>query len=300
MSAISSLDGSTFYVSLSTYTEHFYRQQIMYELDVKTRKVVLEAVTNRDQTFFVLLQAVKSVKSNARISRLKVIYLFDRILAAFVTKEIALNTNLCHLSFAGCAIDCDTLAAICCELQTNTTLKKLNLSRCNFRARGLDALAQFLSKNKSLQKVKLHRMRLEDESAAMRFYETIFDTNYTLLRVSIVEGRPETILLGGPPHGCGMSSRVLFPFDFIDVVQARLNKMCERNVKMRWCVIHPLIVDIVIALASAPLNLPAYVLLWIIDWLPHLERAHSELKKIRLIANVIESIRRVKTGGGGK
>ena len=258
----------------------------MYELDVKTRKVVLEAVTNRNQTFFKLLQAVKS---NARISRLKVIDLFHRVSAALVTKEIALNTNLCHLSFAGCSINCDTLAAICCELQTNTTLKKLNLSRCNFRARGLDALAQFLSKNKSLQKVKLHRMRLEDESAAMRFYETICDTNYTLLRVSIVEGRPETIL-----------SRALFPFDFLDVVQARFNKMCERNVKMRWCVIHPLIVDIVIALASAPLNLPAYVLLWIIDWLPHLERAHSELKKIRLIANVIESIRRVKTGGGGK
>ena len=48
-----------------------------------------------------------------------------------------------------------------------------------------------------------------------------------------------------------------------------------------------------ICLALAPLNLPPYVLLWIIDWLPRYDLL-SHHKKIQLIESVVKSIRKVK------
>lgn len=48
-----------------------------------------------------------------------------------------------------------------------------------------------------------------------------------------------------------------------------------------------------ICLALAPLDLPPYVLLWIMDWLPNYDRL-SHHKKIELIESVVKSIRAVK------
>jgi hypothetical protein len=54
----------------------------------------------------------------------------------------------------------------------------------------------------------------------------------------------------------------------------------------QWQNMHAEIVDIVIALG--PVKLPAYVVLWTVDWLPGM-MSHNELRKITLIANVIKS-----------
>jgi hypothetical protein len=48
-----------------------------------------------------------------------------------------------------------------------------------------------------------------------------------------------------------------------------------------------------ICLAMSPLELPHYVMLWIIDWLPNYHRL-SHLKKIRLIESVHTSVRKLK------
>ena len=48
-----------------------------------------------------------------------------------------------------------------------------------------------------------------------------------------------------------------------------------------------------ICLAIFPLDLPAYVLLWIIDWLPNYDKLFH-LSKITLIQNVYASIRKLK------
>ncbi len=53
----------------------------------------------------------------------------------------------------------------------------------------------------------------------------------------------------------------------------------------------PDIIDICLALA--PFQLPAYVLLWIMDWLPNFDRL-SHYKKIHLIQSVVKSIRQIK------
>ena len=48
-----------------------------------------------------------------------------------------------------------------------------------------------------------------------------------------------------------------------------------------------------ICLALAPLELPPYVLLWIVDWLPRYDLL-SHHKKIHLIESVVQSIRKLK------
>lgn len=62
--------------------------------------------------------------------------------------------------------------------------------------------------------------------------------------------------------------------------------------KKKWKKVHRLIVDCVVAMA--PLNLPAYVLLWIVDALPHIEFAVRHFKKITLIIALVDSIRATK------
>jgi hypothetical protein len=59
------------------------------------------------------------------------------------------------------------------------------------------------------------------------------------------------------------------------------------------CLLHTYILDI--TLAMSPLDLPAYVLLWILDWNVDRRRLFiTELQRITLISNVVKSIRRVK------
>jgi hypothetical protein len=61
---------------------------------------------------------------------------------------------------------------------------------------------------------------------------------------------------------------------------------------LRWKNVHRIILNICIAMWQ--LQLPNYVLLEIIDWLPYYEAAVSHFKKIRLIENVNRSITRIK------
>jgi len=68
--------------------------------------------------------------------------------------------------------------------------------------------------------------------------------------------------------------------------------ICARNNELQWPKVHAMIVDIVIALA--PRRLPVYCLLWIIDWLPWIERAHAEIKKVRLIESVMRSVQKTQ------
>jgi hypothetical protein len=70
-----------------------------------------------------------------------------------------------------------------------------------------------------------------------------------------------------------------------------IEAILRRNESLRWCNVHAMILNTVIALA--PLDLPGYVLLWTINCLPWLEQVHGDLRKITLITAIIASIRRV-------
>lgn len=72
----------------------------------------------------------------------------------------------------------------------------------------------------------------------------------------------------------------------------KINKTLVRNQEIVWRKsLHDKIVDFCIGMAS--LELPPYVLLWIFDELPHMHHA-SHVKKIRVIEDVMKSIRKVK------
>ena len=57
------------------------------------------------------------------------------------------------------------------------------------------------------------------------------------------------------------------------------------------CLLHTYIVDL--ALVFATIDLPAYCLLWVTDWLPHTHHL-TELRKITLMTNVVKSIRETR------
>ncbi len=66
-----------------------------------------------------------------------------------------------------------------------------------------------------------------------------------------------------------------------------------RTQLLTWPIVHAQLLDIALVLA-APLGFSAYVLCWIVDWLPFIERAHPALRKVRLFSGIVESIVRVK------
>ena len=65
-----------------------------------------------------------------------------------------------------------------------------------------------------------------------------------------------------------------------------------RTQQLTWRVVHAQLLDIALVLA-APLCFRAYELCAVVDWLPHIERAHSARRKVRMLSAVVDSIRRV-------
>lgn len=96
---------------------------------------------------------------------------------------------------------------------------------------------------------------------------------------------PSDFDVDGEKAVCDAVSRNYSLIDITLSKSGRLQKLQEevvdRNKSLAWRLVHPVIVDIVIALA--PLKLLNYVILWIIDCLPHLERGLRHILKIRLI-----------------
>jgi hypothetical protein len=186
------------------------------------------------------------------------------------TDQIASNQTLVELTIYNCHMTYDNLVALCNALihHRNTTLKSLVLTG-DFSGRGLTPLTTLLQTNKSITLVKFierNQYQPTDWVAMERFCDAIRHVNYTVTTLLIANVRADYIKMADP--------------------------ICARNQQLQWPKVHAMILDAVITLA--PLQLPAYILLWIFDWLPWIERAHVELKKIRLIESVIGSIRRVK------
>ncbi len=77
-----------------------------------------------------------------------------------------------------------------------------------------------------------------------------------------------------------------FKFDcFVaDEVHEFQTVFCKRNFDLQWRFVQKVIVDISLAFLSV--NLPPYVILWILDWFPHWN-IHSEWKKINVITKVL-------------
>ena len=73
---------------------------------------------------------------------------------------------------------------------------------------------------------------------------------------------------------------------------AEIEAILKRNDSLRWRTVHPWLLDT--CLAMSPLELPPYVLLWIVDWIPFFEHAVSHRKKIHLIESIRDSVWRIR------
>lgn len=114
--------------------------------------------------------------------------------------------------------------------------------------------------------------------------------NYTL-RFALVNNRPVADAIAA-------RNRVLVHMA-VAKCQCRLFIVRRRRCRHRcvaqqlaWRFVHALVVDIVLGMEA--LQLSVYVLLWIIDWLPHQNRVHTSYRKVKLIGAVLASIQRVR------
>ena len=67
----------------------------------------------------------------------------------------------------------------------------------------------------------------------------------------------------------------------------RIRALLDRNESVEWRKVHAVLLDAYIALSA--LQLPPYVMLWIVDWLPHYEHV-SRIKKVALLESLYKSM----------
>jgi hypothetical protein len=86
-------------------------------------------------------------------------------------------------------------------------------------------------------------------------------------------------------NGCGL----------LNCIRCKVNLLRKRNLAMRWCHVHPLVLNVTLAFVA--LQLPPYVLLEIIDWLPPASLCDkfgndwNRFRKMQMISSVYQFYR---------
>lgn len=197
---------------------------------------------------------------------------------ALVCEMLRKNTHLRSLEYWSNPMR-DAGVASLCETLNVCGLEKLDLGGNRLHAEQAKRLAAVLKENRCLLKLSLNNNDIADEGAvsiaeALRRNRTLteititnndivaygasalvdaVDHNYTLLSVDFSRNK-------------GLSS---------DDTQ-RLAEFCRRNKSVQWKDAHKVVMDV--AIAMAPLRLPNYVLLEIVDW--YLKLCESNVKRI--------------------
>jgi len=203
----------------------------------------------------------KAVNANTNVRHLRIGYQTElRVQMTVIAPILASNNSLRVLDLSDCMLYDDGVVKLAGGLHT-AKLNELWLSSNYMDAKGLMAIGRLLAVNKTITHVALVYNYSLNDSHWETLYETICNSNYTLLHISVTNN-------------------------------AGLRSVFRRNAKLRWKRVHAEILQTVIALA--PHNLPTYVLLWIFNWFPYWTRVHSDFLRVSLISNIIESIRRIK------
>jgi len=165
-----------------------------------------------------------------------------------------ITLNCCHLGSVQCELLFEGLTAATC-------LQHLNVWECQLGERGVQAIGKFIQTSATLDCVSLRDLGVPETRLRDLLLPSL-QLNYRLSWCELWVG--------------------------IDLCLA----LARRNASLRWPVVRNCLIDITIALA--PLKLPTYVLLWIVNWLPDYEVVHSDLKKIRVIEGTVDSIRKTE------
>lgn len=131
---------------------------------------------------------------------------------------------------------------------------------------GLEFVANAVRSNSTLTCLELG-YNIQSVKGLKSLLNSIIESNGTLLKVTYSRGDA--------------------PAEMGDLFEACM----ERNRQFRWCNVHRLIVDFVLALS--PFDLPPYVLLEIFDKLPFMSSVNHK-KKIDLMIAVTKSCRKIK------
>jgi hypothetical protein len=190
-----------------------------------------------------------------------------------LARAIAQNHNLRILELEEHSLSVWNVPDIGFILMNTPNLLTLNLSRNVFQDAGVIALAQILVDNKSVAFLNLQQNGVT-EGGNLTCLQ-ILESSYTICSYLVLN---DISMLNR--NGRVVAVKVVDDYG-------------SRNKCLRWINVRTILADIYLALA--PLKLPAYVMLWILDYLEPMALAadHHHMKKITLLQNLINSRRSI-------
>lgn len=230
-----------------------------------------------------------------------------------IAHRIANDTSLTRVHIG--ASEFLDLVAILTSVNENTNVRTLSL---HFHVRIADAnrVCQLLHANDVLEALHLEP-RNEDEDFVemlcrglnlmrLRMFGIVCRSPNVLLRVaqSVAESKTIHSLIIYTTFQVEQNdveqfvlhienNYILTDLHFALLPFSMINTLTKRNHDLRWERVHRFIVKATIALFEA-FRLPVYLILSIVDSLPHLNRAHSQFKKVKLIERVVAQMRRMR------
>jgi len=143
-------------------------------------------------------------------------------------------------------------------LETNKTVTSISLTHNQIGDEGAKALAEALKANETVTSINLFDNRIGDEGAKMIRKALMINVSVTMLDLDS---------------------------DYIDTQIVRsIDNALQINEQLQWSRIHPYLLELCIVFA--PLRLPPYVMLEIVDWLP----THVAIKDVDFNESCIHKV----------
>jgi len=173
--------------------------------------------------------------------------------------------------------------SLAAALMSNTSLVHIDLSSNKIGPEGGRAIARVLKANTRVTYIDLSYNLIDIEACAAIADALHYNTHLKNLYLS---GNPT-----GVEGGKAIAQVLSMNYSLLDVLidEYDLGVLLNRNQALIWRNVHCRVLDVCLALA--PLSLPTYVVLEIVDWLPPMSVAvwHHHAKKVQLIATVLRS-----------
>jgi len=206
---------------------------------------------------------------------------------ARIIDGLLFNTSLTSIAFAG-ALEYQLIPRFTQALDINRSLRSVAFAMTAWRPTDLHLLFDALGSNTrlwSLSNCGGHNAVLDTSLSASfaRFLST--NTTMTNLFFPCMFANDAVVI-----HALHENYRLVSLK--LNTISYRIELAQEEVVaRNKWCIrqnVHQLILDVCIAFA--PVELPAYVILWILDFLPAMEYGVKHITKIRDIEKVVKSI----------
>ena len=205
--------------------------------------------------------------------------------AKAIAKMLLVNKSIDAICLGSNEIKNDDVKEIAKALKVNTSLTYIDLNFNCIGDYGASELAEALKVNKKITCVDLRYNDITDEGAEE--IAEMLKVNKSLWSLDLENNK-----IGRNGIRCILSAlEENYTITYFGNIVSYHCDVIKRNVRLQWVNQHCVILDMCIVLY--PLELSPYVLLWIYDQFGPGEAAIKEIKKIRLIESIRESIRAV-------